>query len=258
MLRVEEVRAGYGKHAVLKGVSFAVDGGEVACILGPNGTGKSTLLRCLLGLHRPTSGRVLADGADITRMPVGTLAKTLAYVPQASDIAFSYQVRDVVLMGRVSHIRLGAHYRTHDKDAAMEALASLKIEHLAQRLFQELSGGEKQMVLIARALAQQASMIVMDEPTANLDYSNQIRILRVLNDLADQGFGIVMTSHQPDHAFLACHTAIMLNEGVVKFHGPPDDVVNTPNLSELYGIEIHVAQTSIRGKPVKVTVPWLG
>lgn len=191
MLEIQHLRYQYRAGInVLDDVSLSLDKGEILCLLGPNGTGKTTLLRCLLGFNRAQGGDILLDGRSLLRIPQHTRAKLTAYVPQSTTLAFSYEAREVVLMGRVAHLTPGASHTAEDKRIAMQMLEALQIEHLATRRFQELSGGERQMVLIARALAQQADYLVMDEPTANLDYSNQVKILKVIRDLAKQGYGI--------------------------------------------------------------------
>ncbi|MEF9877727.1 MAG: ABC transporter ATP-binding protein, partial [Gordonibacter sp.] len=178
MFAVEDIRFSYhARREVLKGVTFCLEKGEILCLLGSNGTGKTTLLRCLLGFSKPQHGSVSIDGRDVSAMRVGKRARYLAYVPQSSELAFPYQAKEVVLMGRVSHLAVGAAHAAADKQAALDAMERLQIAHLASRRYQELSGGEKQMVLVARALAQEAQLLVMDEPTANLDYHNQVKIL---------------------------------------------------------------------------------
>lgn len=258
MLEVSHLSFSYRKRQqVLKDVSFSLEPGQILCMLGPNGTGKTTLLRCLLGLKKPEGGKVMLDGQDLAHLGSGPRAKLMAYVPQASDLAFSYEVREVVLMGRVAHLPLGAAHSLRDQDAVTECLERLQITELQNRRFQELSGGEKQMVLVARAMVQQAKYLIMDEPTANLDYSNQIRILRVIRDLARQGYGILMTSHYPDHAFLACSRALLMRDGVVLAEGTPEEVVTTESLTRLYGTPVAVSQADAAGTPVKVCVPLL-
>ena len=160
-------------------------------------------------------------------------------------------------MGRVSHVAPGAAHSAKDKDIAMECMQKLQISHLDQRKFMELSGGEKQMVLVARAMTQQAKYLIMDEPTANLDYSNQIKILKTIKDLAKQDYGILMTSHYPDHAFLACSEAILIRDGVIMHRGSAEDVVTTENLTQLYDAPVVVSQAQAQGNMVKVCVPLI-
>ncbi|MBU5434626.1 ABC transporter ATP-binding protein [Pseudoflavonifractor sp. MSJ-37] len=259
MLSIEHLRYWYQPgRPVLEDVSFALEGGDILCLLGPNGTGKTTLLRCLLGLSQAKGGEVVLDGQSLSHLSHRGRAKRLAYVPQSTAMAFPYEVREVVLMGRVPHLPPGASYRQADHDTVAEALDRLQIGHLARRKFQELSGGERQMVLVARALAQQANYLVMDEPTANLDYGNQVKILRVVDELAQSGYGILMTSHYPDHAFLVCTKAVLMRDGRVMAWGAPGDVVTTEALTALYQTPVCVSTASVDGMPpVPVCVPLL-
>ena len=184
------------ERPVLRDVSFSVASGEIVCLLGPNGTGKTTLLRCLLGLYAPKSGSVVLDGQSLSALANRERAKRMAYVPQTSALAFPYEVREVVLMGRVAHLAPGVSHRDSDREA-VAALERLELTHLAHRRFQELSGGERQMVLVARALAQQARYLVMDEPTASLDYGNQVKILHTIRHLAQAGKALIDRFAEP-------------------------------------------------------------
>jgi iron complex transport system ATP-binding protein len=258
MLEVSDLHFSYNaRREVLQGISVRVEDGEILCVLGSNGTGKTTFIRCLLGLSRPKSGEIVAEGKLLTRMSVKERAHFMAYVPQSSTLAFPYEAREVVLMGRVSHLAPGASHSARDKAAAMEAMERLQIEALAGRRFQELSGGERQMVLVARALAQEAKLLVMDEPTANLDYHNQVKILSAIKQLAAQGFGILMTSHFPDHAFLACSKVALMDHGKITAQGLPDEVVTSESLTALYGTKVVVATAISDGISIKTCIPLL-
>ena len=255
---VENVGFSYdGKRNVLEDVSFQLDAGDILCLLGSNGTGKTTLLRCILGFHRPQRGSIRIDGIELTRVHKAQRARHMAYVPQSSSLAFPYTVKEVVLMGRVSHLRLGGRPRAADHRIADEALERLQIQNLANRRFPELSGGERQMVLVARALAQQAEVLIMDEPTSNLDYHNQVRILAAIKHLATQGIGILMTSHYPDHAFLACSKVALMGHGRILAVGDPDTVVTSESLTDLYDTPVVVARAESGTLKIKTCIPLL-
>lgn len=255
---VENVGFSYdGKRNVLEDVSFQLDAGDILCLLGSNGTGKTTLLRCILGFHRPQRGSIRIDGIELTRVHKAQRARHMAYVPQSSSLAFPYTVKEVVLMGRVSHLRLGGRPRAADHRIADEALERLQIQNLANRRFPELSGGERQMVLVARALAQQAEVLIMDEPTSNLDYHNQVRILAAIKHLATQGIGILMTSHYPDHAFLACSKVALMGHGRILAVGDPDTVVTSESLTDLYDTPVVVARAESGALKIKTCIPLL-
>jgi iron complex transport system ATP-binding protein len=224
----------------MRGVAFAVEREDILCILGPNGSGKTTLLRALLGAHRPDAGTVRLAGAEVSRLPPWMLASRLAYVPQAVTNAVPFSVLDVVLMGRTSRLKLFATPSARDRRLALEALARTGIEHLRERRFTEISGGERQLALIARAIAQQAEVLVLDEPTASLDFGNQIRILRMLLGLAADGYAIVMAMHFPDQALLMRSRVAILNHGQLVAMGEAASVISSQLLSTVYGTPIRV------------------
>jgi len=244
---------------ILKDISFELASHDILCLLGPNGTGKTTLLRCLLSLNKMKSGSIEIDGYDYTRAPPKKRAQMMAYVPQATTMAFPYEAREIVLMGRVAHLATGSRPTCKDRKFADGAMEQLGILHLSRYLFNEMSGGEKQMVLVARALAQQSKILIMDEPTANLDYSNQIKMLQVIKSLAEKGYSILMTSHFPDHAFLACNKTALMRDGVIMAQGMPDKVVTTENLSKLYATPVCVTKAKLdsRDTETKVCIPLM-
>lgn len=247
MIRVKNLRFRYKNDApVLEDVSFTLGAGESLCLLGPNGTGKTTLFRCLLNLQKPQGGEISIDDTNAAALSPRERARRIAYVPQASGLTFPYTVREAVLMGRVAHQRLGASPSRADKLAAEAAMERLDVRRLSEHRFQELSGGERQLVLVARALAQNTRYLVLDEPTASLDYANQIRILQVIKALSRDGYAVLMTSHSPDQAFLAANRVLMLKDGRVFRDGPPETTVTTESLTQLYGLEVCVAEVAAR------------
>ncbi|MEL6316435.1 MAG: ABC transporter ATP-binding protein, partial [Pseudomonadota bacterium] len=205
-----------------------------------NGCGKTTLFKTLLGLIPRQGGAALLEGADVAGLDRRAVARRVAYVPQAHAAVFPYAVRDMVLMGRTAHRGLFASPGPEDRDRAEAALAELGIAHLAGRDYTRISGGQRQLALIARALAQDAPLIVMDEPTASLDFGNQIVVLREVRRLAAAGYGVVLSTHNPDHAFLCADHAHLLHDGATLAAGPPADALTAERLSRIYGAEIEV------------------
>ena len=208
----------------------------IVALLGPNGSGKSTLLKLLLGILTPSSGCVRVRGENLRELTRRELACRLAYVPQTHREAFGYSVFDVVLMGRLPRTSFFARYGEKDRRIAGEALEKLSIGHLAGRPYTEISGGERQLTLIARALAQGADIFVMDEPTNGLDYGNQIRLLERINQLAAEGFTFIYTTHHPDHALAASDRVVMMKSGRILREGEPRYMLTPENLAELYGL----------------------
>ena len=239
-LAVEDLAFGYGACIVGQGVSFTVSDGEVLCLLGPNGGGKTTLFKTILGLLPAMAGRVTFDGEDVARLTRAQLARRIAYVPQAHAAFFPFSVREVVLMGRASHLKPFASPGRTDRARAEAALATLGVAHLAERVYTEISGGERQLVLIARALAGEPRLLVMDEPTASLDFGNQTRVLRQVHRLATADIAVVLSTHDPDHAFLCADRVALLHGGRLAALGPPDLTITPQSLRLLYGVEVTI------------------
>ena len=220
---------------VLNDVSLNVQEGQVMCILGRNGVGKSTLLNCMLGLLLPQSGKLSLSGKDIKVMREREIASVAGYVPQVISSSFSYTVMEFVLMGCASRIGLFSKPGKRERDDAREAMRELEIEHLADRFYTEISGGERQKTAIARAIVSKPRVVVFDEPTAHLDYGSQLRVLRIIKSLCAQGYAVVLTTHNPDHALLlGGKTALIDSEGKL-ISDDTDIVVTQANLSRIYG-----------------------
>ncbi|MEV5988069.1 ABC transporter ATP-binding protein [Streptomyces sp. NPDC052051] len=230
---------------VFRGVDVTAHRGRVLGVLGPNGRGKSTLLRVLAGLTRPTEGSVTA------RVPV-------AYVPQSHASPFAYSVTDMVLMGRSRHVKAYATPGRRDRALTAEALERVGMAHMADRSYAELSGGEQQMTLIARALAAECQVMILDEPVSALDLRNQARVLTLLQELTASGLGIVLTTHHPDHALhLADDAVLVLGPDDVRT-GPAAELLDAAALSELYGIPVTTARVEGPRGPRATVVPDLG
>ena len=243
LLEAREVTFGYSsKHQVLTDVSLAVERGEVVSLLGPNGCGKTTLLKLLLGILSPMSGEVLIDGAPIRKISPKQIARRIAYVPQIHDGSFPYQVMDVVLMGRIPHKSLFTKYSRLDREISESMLERLGIAHLKLKPYTAISGGERQLTLIARAMAQGADAFIMDEPTTGLDYGNQMRLLDRIGHLASEGYTVITSTHYPDHALWHESRVVILKAGALVADGPAAVLLSDDALSKLYGTPISVVQ----------------
>lgn len=254
MAMILEARAlafGYRGRRLARGLDLALAAGEVLCVLGPNGGGKTTLFRTLLGLHPALEGELLLGGAPLAALGRNAIAQRLGYVPQDHAPEYAFTVREVALMGRAARIAFFGAPTARDFGAAETALEALGIAHLAERPYTEVSGGERQLALLARALAQEPLALVLDEPTANLDFGNQVRVLRQLRQLADRGLAVVFSTHRPDEAFHGASHALLLTHGGAFHHGTPEEVITAANLQAVYGVAVKV--TAVNG--TRVCVP---
>lgn len=247
MLAAKNLGFGYGSRRVGSGITLELNAGEVLCLLGPNGSGKTTLFKTLLGLLPSQEGVVLIDGMDVRELSRDAIARRISYVPQAHAAFFPYTVREVVLMGRTAHLGLFAAPSARDHAAALNAIRRMGIVHLADAIYTQISGGERQLALIARALAQDARMVIMDEPTANLDFGNQVRVLQRIRALADEGIGVLLSTHDPDHAFLCADRVAMLHQGQLAACGVPEAEITAQRLRQIYGVEVTVAAVDLNG-----------
>ena len=219
---------------VLDNCSFSLKKGEILSILGPNGAGKSTLLNCVCGLLTPQSGEIELCGINIKNLTNKQIAQKVGYVQQKYHLVFSYFVIDFVTMGRAASINMFRSPGKKDRQLAYEALEELGITHLAMKDFTQLSGGEQQQVTIARAIVQKPKVILFDEPTAHLDYGKQIMALRLISKLANSGYAIIMTTHNPDHAILLGGTVGILDKDGTLQTGPTDSIITQKRLEEIY------------------------
>lgn len=251
LLEVKNLSFGYEELDVLSDISFQLSRGEILFLLGPNGCGKTTLLDCVLGFLKPREGDIYLDGRNIKEISAARIARQLAYVPQSHEKTFPYTVMDIVLMGRASYIGMFASPSRKDTAIAKEMLDLLGIYHLKDRPYTQLSGGEAQLVMIARALVQKTELIVMDEPTAHLDFKHEMVIMETIVDLVKEtGISILMASHFPNHAFyfenntLSCQVALMDEHRILDL-GTPTEVLSEKNLGKTYNIHARIVSCMI-------------
>ena len=264
ILQVQNLTFSFGSEPLLRDLSLEVHAGEVVCLLGPNGSGKTTLLDCILGFHRSFSGSIAVCGRDALTYSRAALAEKVAYVPQTHSPTFPYTVREVVLMGRTARAGLFGTPGKADEALCDAALRRVGIEAFAERAYTSLSGGELKLVLLARALAQQTPMIVLDEPTSSLDFKNELLFLETLSDLVkNDGLAVLMATHALNHPFYFESKglpvrAVMLSRGKATRVGTPTELLTPKTLLEVYGVQSDVLETTDpQGRRVK-TIAVLG
>lgn len=239
-IKLENVSIGYEKTAILENINLLFESGQFYCILGANGIGKTTLFKSILGFIPSQSGQILIDNNPIGSIPLRNLSEFLAYVPQAKDNTYDMNVLEVVVMGRARFIKKFSQPSTNDYAMANKVLEYLRIEKLSYKKYSELSGGEQQIVLIARALVQDAKFIIMDEPASNLDFENQKIVLECLKQLLGHGLGVILSSHSPDHAIF-CNTMVVMIDKKKHIHiGSIEETLTAQNLREVYGVDIQM------------------
>lgn len=244
-LEVNNLSFSYDQRCIFSDVSFSVDSGEILSLLGPNGTGKTTLFKAVLGLHKVDNGDILLNGTSIRDWSRRKIAQFIGYVPQHHIPPFPFKVLEVILMGRTAHLKSFASPTSADIEIALEAMEILNISYLKDKIYTEISGGERQLVLIARALAQEPELLIMDEPTSNLDFGNQIKVLQHIKHLAESGLAIIMSTHYPDHALqYASKVALMKDKNVDRI-GEPGLIITEDNLKDIYGVGIKIVNATV-------------
>lgn len=242
-ITVEAVRFGYRGAEVIRGASFTVPQGAITCLLGRNGSGKTTLIRLVNGILRPQAGVIQVDGHDVARSPRAEVARRIAFVPQEHQGVFPYGVEELVVMGRNPHLSLVSRPGQRDYAVARAAMEAVGVAHLAGRDYMAISGGERQLVLIARALTQETPYLLMDEPTSHLDFANQHAILAMVRRIArERGVGVLVAMHDPNLTLAFADRVIMLQEGRVYREGPAAEVMTPAHLQALYQMPIDVVQ----------------
>ncbi len=246
-LAAENLAIGYGRKRIGEAISLTVRPGQILCLIGPNGCGKTTLFKTLMGLLPALDGAVRLDGDPLPRLGRAEIARRIAYVPQSHAPPFPYAAFEIVLMGRTARLGLFAQPGPADRRAAEAALARLGIADLAGQDYTRLSGGQRQLVLIARALAQEAPLMVMDEPTASLDFGNQAAVLAetasLVRTAGAEGRGVILSTHDPDQAFALGAEVLLMRAGRVFGQGPPEEALTGESLSAVYGVPVTVERT---------------
>ena len=252
-IEVKNLSFSYADRAVLRDISFSVRKGEFLSILGPNGVGKTTLFRCVLGLLSGYTGQVLVDGIDAKTFTVREAARHIAYIPQFSRPVFNFSVFDIVLMGTTSGLSPLRSPGKADLERCQWALDKVGISHLANRCYHRLSGGEQQLVLIARALVQKASILMLDEPTANLDYGNQLLVLEQARNLAREGYTVIQTAHHPEQSYMFSDRILAIQDGCVLTEGRPAEVLSEATMQALYHVDVEIL--SLYDDHARVCIP---
>lgn len=250
---IENLSFSYGKHEVIRNLSCTVYPEKLTALLGPNGVGKSTLFKCILGLCDSYSGKIFINGTDASKLSAREKAKLIAYIPQSNHTVFNFTVFDMVMMGTAHQVSALSSPSKKEIEQTENAIAKVGIEHLAHRSFHNLSGGEQQLVLIARALAQQTKILLMDEPTSALDYGNQIRILQKIRGLRADGYTVLMSSHNPQHALTYSDRIIAVSTGEIAADGETQSVLTTQLIKKLYDINAEFIETPYGKVMVPVT-----
>lgn len=242
-LQVQDVSFSYRQNEVLKNLSFSVPRGRVVGILGANGAGKSTLFKLILGVLPLKRGDIKINGHSVKTLSSRERAKQMAYIPQTQRGTFQFTVEEMVLMGTTASFSMFAQPGKRERIKAVEAMKLLQIEKFANRLYDQLSGGEQQLVLIARAVAQDAPILIMDEPTASLDYGNQIRVLEEIRQLANRGYLVLISTHNPQHIFLYADDVLLIEGGSAIAFGKPQNVLSESLLSHVYRVPIQLEKS---------------
>lgn len=255
---VKNAVCGYGSTPILQNVSLTLRQGEIVAILGPNGIGKTTIFKSVLGFLPLLGGNITLDGRSRDLLTQKEFSRHVGYVPQSHEPPFPYSVPDVVVMGRASRLKNLETPGLKEYMIADKVLESLEISYLRDKTYTQISGGERQMVLIARALAASPDLLVMDEPTANLDFGNQIHVLECIKKLSKKGLGVLMTTHSPDHTFLCCDRVILITKDKQVMEGTVDEIVTEDNLRKAYGVDVKIVETiSERGEHVRSCIPMI-
>ena len=240
---------------IFEDVNFSLSSGEILAILGPNGAGKTTMLRCITGMLNWKQGASKLDGTNIRTMPERKLWQRMAYVPQAKAASSAYTAFETVLLGRSSHLNAFSVPKQEDVNIAREAMDTLGIAHLADKKCSAISGGELQMVLIARAMAAEPEILILDEPESNLDFRNQLIVLDTISELARKGMACIFNTHYPEHALQRSHKALLLSKGGAYCFGDAADVVTEANIQKAFGVQAVIGEVETPERILRSVTP---
>ncbi|RBP63316.1 iron complex transport system ATP-binding protein [Alkalibaculum bacchi] len=252
-IKVSNLHFSYGQHSILNDISFVAEDGELLSVLGPNGVGKSTLFRCILRLLNGYQGKIQINDVETNDLSIEEMAKLVAYIPQSHYPAFNYSVFDMVLMGTSVQVSAISSPGKKQIQLVEDALERLEISHLKNRGCSQISGGERQLVLMARALVQKSRILILDEPTANLDFGNQVRVLTQVKSLASDGYTVIQSTHNPDQTFLFSDKVIAIQDGKIIGYGTPKDIYTEELIQNLYKIDSEIQ--SLYDDKVRVCIP---
>ena len=254
-LETQSLACGYRGITIMKNISISVDSGEILCLLGPNGSGKTTFFKTLLGLLKKKGGRILLGGEDLEGTSPERRARLMGYVPQAHGATFPFRSLDVVLMGRTSHVALFASPSEEDVAKAEEAMEILGIEYLRNRTYTRISGGEQQLVLLARALTQEPSVLILDEPTTSLDFGRQFLVMERVKELSLRGLTIVLSTHFPEQSFFYASRVLCFTKGEILGCGEPSEVLTEETICSMYGVEVEIVTLDEEYGNMKMCLP---
>lgn len=252
-VEISNLSFSYGDRLIIDKINFVVEDGQLISVLGPNGVGKSTLFRCILGLLKDYKGKIYLGGKDIKKLSTCEMAKLIAYIPQSHYPSFNYSVFDMVLMGTAVQVSSISSPGKKQIELVNKALDKMGIHHLHDRGYMQISGGERQLVLLARALVQEAKILILDEPTSNLDFGNQIKVMTQIKNLAKEGYTIIQSTHNPDQTFLFSDKIIAMKDGRIIKYGKPDDIISNDLIQSLYGIDVEIQ--SLYDDKIRVCIP---
>lgn len=257
MIKIRNLSFSYkaGEKPVLNQIHTTIPAGRLITILGANGAGKTTLFKCMLGFLKQYEGEILLEGKEIRTLRRKEIAKQIAYIPQSESPVYNYTVFDSVLMGTTGSLSPLGSPKEEQRKVTEEALTRLGIEHLAQRGINEISGGERQLTLLARAMAQRANTLIMDEPTANLDYGNQQMVMNQITAMTKEGYTILLSTHNPEHALQYATHVLAIKDSHIIADGEVQNTLDEDLIEQIYGIKVRITETNINGKIVRSCIP---